>query len=198
MVVTTISSTSPPTWFARALAAREAAGATGTASRRRWASSSTDTSIPGTRKASVARASSHGMNSAARRGPTAKPALPPTMNHASPVAGRPPDSRLVTRAASGWKAATPSPEPTMHAISPTYPPASPAAVNPCVATATPPHRNAGLARRSARMPKNGWMADDTNSDAPRIMLAARSLRAYRAVKTGISAGTAPTVASIMK
>ena len=42
------------------------------------------------------------------------------------------------------------------------------------------------------------MADDMSRETPRIMLAWRSDRAYRVVKTGSSAGTAPTVASITK
>ena len=74
--------------------------------------------MPGTRKTSVARSSSSGMKSAASSGPSAKPAWPPTMNHASPVAGRPAEIWFATRAASGWKAAMPSPDPTMHARTP--------------------------------------------------------------------------------
>ncbi len=58
--------------------------------------------------------------------------------------------------------------------------------------ATPPQRKAGDGRRSASSPKAGWIADETSSDAPRIMLAARSESAKIAVKTGIIAGTAPT------
>ncbi len=58
------------------------------------------------------------MKSAASSGPAAKPALPPTMNHASPVALRSAEIWLATRAASGWNAAMPRPDPTMQAITP--------------------------------------------------------------------------------
>ena len=66
-------------------------------------------------------------------------------------------------------------------------------------TATPPHRNAGVARRSASRPKSGWMAEETSREAPEDHARLRGPRARRrAVKTGSIAGTAPTVASITK
>ena len=60
------------------------------------------------------------------------------MNHASPVAGRPPESRLATRAASGWYAAMPSPDTTIMASRIAYPDAVPLTAMATEPSPTPP------------------------------------------------------------
>ena len=121
-LVTTSSSASARRWAALTTAvapSRVVRGTRGTASRARSRWSHAATTAPGSRKVRVARSSSSGMDSATSSGPTAKPALPPTMNHASPVAERPPEIWFATRAASGWNAAMPSPDATTHPSTPT-------------------------------------------------------------------------------
>ncbi len=119
--VVTASSRLTPGTCAGARAARCSAGAGGViaaARRSRRTKSRPATTRPGTRKTSVARSSRNGIAIAATSGPAAKPAFPPTMNQARPVAVRSPEMRFATRAASGWKAAMPRPEPTMQASTP--------------------------------------------------------------------------------
>ena len=106
------------------------------------------------------------------------PALPPTMNHASPVAGRPSEIRFATRAASGWKAAMPSPDATTQREHPRVAPRQPGDGHEPGADGHPaPEEDGRRAGGPRGCRRSGWIADETSREAPTIMLAARSDRA---------------------
>ena len=77
------------------------AAMTGSAIRRRLATSSVTAIAPGSRKTTVVRVPRSGTNNATSSGPIAKPRLPPIVNTATPLALRAPASWFATRAASG-------------------------------------------------------------------------------------------------